>query len=65
MFCMLLLYATRRSWETSMNACGVFGCVLSFTQAPVAQRIEHWPPESGAGVRVAPGAPFGEAVVDN
>ena len=24
--------------------------------APVAQRIEHRPPEPGAGVRVAPGA---------
>jgi hypothetical protein len=25
------------------------------TSAPVAQRIEHWPPEPCAGVRVAPG----------
>ena len=27
------------------------------TSAPVAQRIEHWPPEPGAWVRVPPGVP--------
>ena len=42
---------------SSTHACGVFGGVLSLTGAPVAQRIERWPPEPGAGVRVAPGAP--------
>ena len=26
-------------------------------RAPVAQRIEHWPPEPGAWVRVPPGVP--------
>lgn len=26
--------------------------------APIAQRIEHWPPEPGAQVRVLLGAPF-------
>ena len=26
--------------------------------APVAQRIEHWPPKPGAWVRVPPGAPY-------
>ncbi len=26
--------------------------------APIAQRIEHRPPEPGAGVRVALGAPY-------
>ena len=29
----------------------------SYKFAPVAQRIEHWPPEPGAAVRVRPGAP--------
>ena len=38
--------------------CGQHNCVILLSRAPVAQRIEHWPPESGAGVRVAPGAPF-------
>ena len=29
----------------------------SYKFAPVAQRIEHWPPEPGAAVRVRPGVP--------
>jgi hypothetical protein len=41
----------------------LFGCgdiqpiVILETLAPVAQRIEHRPPEPVAGVRVSPGAP--------
>src|SRR6266496_662761 len=38
-------------------AVGASATLLWFPRAPVAQGIEHRPPEAGAGVRIAPGAP--------
>src|SRR6266536_6163163 len=37
-------------------AVGASATLLWFPRAPVAQGIEHRPPEAGAGVRIAPGA---------
>ncbi len=36
---------------------GAVHCYIE-VPAPVAQRIEHWPPKPGAAVRVRPGAPL-------
>jgi hypothetical protein len=49
-----------RSW------CGVnFQFVGHALQAPVAQRIEHWPPKPCAQVRLLSGAPLARALHPN
>ena len=46
-------------------ACGpVEGVAILAAPAPVAQRIEHRPPEPGAGVRVSPGVPALDNIKD-
>ena len=44
---------------TQPGRCGAaYGVSIIAGYAPVAQWIEHRPPEPGAGVRVSPGVPF-------